>query len=360
MSKIRIGIVGCGGITLQNHVPGVAMCHNLAEITAVADIFEPNLHKVAGLTGATTTSTDYRDIVSRDDVDAIVIATATDTHMEVARAAIEHGKHVLCEKPLALNHADARAIAELADARKVVHMTAFTYQFVPGMRYLMHLVRAGAIGTPYHLRSCRLQDWGSRNLGWRQVKKAAGTGELGDMLSHRVNFAHELYGDMRRLVAGLKQFIPTRGGAPSDLDDWSALMVEFANGATGMMESSKLATGRNESWRSQDYLEINGSDGSYVFFTERWNQLQVGKPNGPGLETITIPEDFWTWPGSPRNPHEGDPLVNFRYDQMFEFLDAIRAGRPAYPSLHHGAKVQAVIDAAVLSAGEQRWVAVKY
>ncbi|HAV60831.1 MAG TPA: gfo/Idh/MocA family oxidoreductase, partial [Verrucomicrobiales bacterium] len=98
MSKIRIGIVGCGGITLQNHVPGVAMCHELAKVTAVADIFEPNLHKVAGLTGATTISTDYREILRRDDVDAVIIATATDTHMEVARAAIEQGKHVLCEK----------------------------------------------------------------------------------------------------------------------------------------------------------------------------------------------------------------------------------------------------------------------
>ncbi len=360
MSKIRIGIIGCGGITQQNHVPGVAMCHELAQITALADISEPSIQKVAGLTGAKTTSTDYRDIVSRDDVDAIVIATATDTHMEIAKAAIEYGKHVLCEKPLALRHGEAREIARLADAKGVTHMTAFTYQFVPAMRYLMHLVQSGALGTPYHLRSTRLQDWGSRNLSWRQLKKHAGTGELGDMLSHRVNFAHELFGDMKRIVAGLKQFVFDRQGSPSDLDDWSALMVEFVNGATGMMESSKLATGRNESWRSLDYLEINGSDSSYVFLTGNWNELQVGKANGPGLETIKIPESFWTWPGSPRNPHEGDPLVTFRYDQMFEFLDAIRHQRPAYPSLHHGAKTQAVIDAAVLSSEEKRWVDVKY
>jgi len=332
----------------------------MAEITALADISPANLHKVSELTGAGITASDYRDIVTRDDVDAVVIATATDTHMEVARLAIEHGKHILCEKPLALSHAEAKEVARLAEAKGVVHMTAFTYQFVPGMRYLMHVVRSGAVGTPYHLRSARLQDWGTRNLSWRQLRKHAGTGELGDMLSHRVNFAHELYGDMKRLVAGLKQFVFERGGAPADLDDWSALMVEFANGATGMMESSKLATGRNESWRSQDYLELNGSEGSLVFFTERWNQLQVGKPDGPGLEMITIPRDFWTWPGSPRNPEEGDPLVTFRYDQMFEFLDAIRNQRPAYPSLHHGARVQCIIDAAVLSVDEKRWVDIQY
>jgi predicted dehydrogenase len=360
MRKIRLGIIGCGGITLQNHVPGVGMCSDFAEITALCDKSVVNLKKVAGLTGAQFTTSSPEEVVEHDGVDAVVIATPTDVHMPVARKAIENGKHVLCEKPLALNHADAKSTAEFADEKGVTHMTAFTYQFVPAMRYLMHQVSAGSIGTPYHLRSSRLQDWGHRNLAWRQLKKFAGTGELGDMLSHRVNFAHELFGDMRRLVAGLKQFVFEREGKPADLDDWSALMVDFANGATGMMESSKLAIGRNESWRSQDYLEVNGSDGSFVFLTGNWDELQVGKPNGPGLETIKIPGEFKTWPGSPRDWQDGDPLVTFRYDQMFEFLDAIREGRSAYPSLHHGARTQAVIDAAVLSSEEKRWVDVSY
>jgi len=360
MSKIRIGIIGCGGITLQNHIPGIAMCRDWAEITALCDNSEANLKNVARLTGAKTTTSNFEKIIERDDVDAVIIATPTDVHIPIARRAIENGKHVLCEKPLALNHADAKAVAEFADEKGVTHMTAFTYQFVPAMRYLMRQVAAGSIGTPYHLRSARLQDWGNRNLAWRQLKKFAGTGELGDMLSHRVNFAHELFGDMKSIVAGLKQFVFDRQGKPADLDDWSALMVDFANGATGMMESSKLATGRNEGWRSQDYLEVNGSDGSYVFFTGNWDELQVGKRDGPGLETIKIPNEFKVWPGSPRDVNEGDPLVTFRYDQMFEFLDAIRNQRPAYPSLHHGAKTQAVIDAAVLSSEERRWVDVGY
>ena len=97
-----------------------------------------------------------------------------------------------------------------------------------------------------------------------------------------------------------------------------------------------------------------------IFLTGKWDELQVGKPNGPGLETIKIPDEFKTWPGSPRDVNDGDPLVTFRYDQMFEFLDAIREERPAYPSLYHGAKTQAVIDAAVLSSEEKRWVDVDY
>jgi predicted dehydrogenase len=202
-------------------------------------------------------------------------------------------------------------MANAADRAGVRHMTAFTYRFVPAMRYLTHLVRRGDLGQPYHYRSCRLQDWGTRNLGWRQVKKLAGTGELGDMLSHRIDFAHLLIGPMRRLVANTRILHPMRGGAPSDLEDWVAVIAEFQNGASGVLESSKLASGRNESWRSLDYVEINGSERSYIFVTGEWNKLQTGKVGGPGLEPIPVPEEFWRSPGSPRDPRVGDPLVTF-------------------------------------------------
>jgi predicted dehydrogenase len=227
------------------------------------------------------------------------------------------------------------------------------------MRYLSFLVKRGDLGQPYHYRSCRLQDWGTRNLGWRQVKKLAGTGELGDMLSHRIDFAHLLIGPMRRLVANTRILHSMRGGAPSDLEDWVAVLAEFQNGASGVLESSKLASGRNESWRSLDYVEINGSERSYIFITGEWNKLQTGKVGGPGLETMAVPEEFWRWPGSPRDPKVGDPLVTFRYDQAFEFIDAIRNQRPCVPSFHEGAKAQAVMDAAVVSAEKKAWIELK-
>src|SRR5205823_11006456 len=131
--------------------------------------------------------------------------------------AIARGKHVLCEKPLALNYADAKGMADAADEAGVRHMTAFTYRFVPAMRYLAELTRRGDAGQLYHYRSCRLQDWGTRNLGWRQVKKLGGSGELGDMLSHRIDFAHLLAGPMRRLVANTNIVHHQRLGAASDL-----------------------------------------------------------------------------------------------------------------------------------------------
>ena len=359
MAQIRIALIGCGGIALQNHIPGVALCPD-ARVVALCDTDKACLERARQQTGIDQVFASSTDVMTRDDIDAVIVATPNYTHPGIVLAAVGAGKHVLCEKPLALNFADAQAMARKADSAGVRHMTAFTYRFVPAMRYLAHLIKRGDLGQPYHYRSCRLQDWGSRNLGWRQVKKLAGTGELGDMLSHRIDFAHHLVGPMRRLVSNQKRVVDIRQGSPSDLDDWVAILADFENAATGVLESSKLASGRNESWRSLDYVEINGSERSFVFTTGQWNTLQTGKAGGPGLETITIPEDFWRVPGSPRDPRSGDPLVTFRYDQAFEFVTAIREQRPCSPSLHDGARAQAVMDAAVTSAEASAWVKVKY
>ena len=351
---LNFAIVGCGGITLQNHLPGLALCPEV-KVTALCDADGATLERARRQTGVTITSTDYEDIVRREDIQAVIIATPNYVHPTIALAAIAQGKHVLCEKPLALNYADAKAMADAADRGNVRHMTAFTYRFVPAMQYLNHLIKRGDLGQPYHYRSCRLQDWGTRNLGWRQVKKLAGSGELGDMLSHRIDFAHLLVGPMQRLVANTKILHHDREGKPSDLDDWVGILADFRSGATGVLESSKLASGRNESWRSLDYVEINGSEASFVFTTGEWNKLQTGKVGGSGLESLAVPREFWTWPGSSRDPQAGDPLVTFRYDQAWEFVDAIRNQRRCVPDFHDGARAQAVMEAANESAESGRW-----
>jgi len=355
MKPLGFAIIGCGGITLQNHLPGLALCPE-TWVVALCDADAGVLERARQQTGVAVVSQDYREIVRRDDVQAVIIATPNHLHPVIALEAIAHGKHVLCEKPLALTAADAQAMAAAADSAGVRHMTAFTYRFVPAMRYLHDLVRRGDLGIPYHFRSCRLQDWGTRPLGWRQVKQLAGCGELGDMLSHRIDFAHHLVGPLRRLAALTKNLTPLRGGQPNDTEDWVAILAEFSNGATGVLESSKLATGRNESWRSLDQVEINGSERTFVFTTGSWNLLQTGRAGGPGLETLQIPREYWVWPGSRRDPEQGDPLVTFRYDQAWEFVDAIRCQRPCQPSFHEGAQAQTVMEAALHAAASRQWI----
>jgi predicted dehydrogenase len=355
MTSLNFALIGCGGITLQNHLPGLALCPDVS-VRALCDAHPPTLETARQQTGATVTSSDYREIVVRDDVHAVIIATPNVLHSEIAQLAMAHGKHVLCEKPLAMTVSEAQAMVDAARRADVRNMTAFTYRFVPAMRYLKHLVDQGDFGLLYHYRSCRLQDWGVRNLGWRQQKRLAGMGEIGDMLSHRIDFAHHLVGRIRRLVAHLKTRTPLREGVVNDTDDWAALLAEFDADVTGVLESSKLATGRNEGWRSLDYVEINGSEASAEFTTGKWNELLHGKKGGAGFAPLPVPREFWVWPGSPRDPSVGDPLVAFRYDQAIEFVQAIREQRPCAITFQDGLNVQTVAEAAVKSVEEKRWV----
>ncbi len=355
MSKLGIAIVGAGGITLQNHLPGLALCPDV-EVTALCDNDAATLTRAWQLCPKAATHIDYRAAVTRDDVHAVIIATPNFVHASIAQAAIASGKHVLCEKPIAMSFAEARGMYKAAEKAGVRHMTAFTYRFVPAMRYMRHLIQLGGVGTPWHFRSCRLQDWGTRSIGWRQVAKFAGSGELGDMLSHRIDYAHFLVGPTTRIIAHTQRVHEVRGDQPNDLEDWVTIIADFTNGAVGVLESSKMATGRGEGPQSQDYVEINGSEGTLVYQLEQPLQLQIGKKGETKLKSIPVPAEFLKPPGSPRDPVLGDPLITFRYDQNFEFIDAIRKKRPCSPSFFDGALTQGVMDAALVSAKQRRWV----
>ena len=352
---IGVAIIGTGQIALANHMPGFALCPD-TKVVALCDTNSTVLEAASRQTGITATYADYHELLKRDDVNAVVIATPNAFHAPITLAAVAAGKHVLCEKPIAMNLAEAMQMVRAADKANVRHMTAFTYRFVPAMRYMHHLVHRGDIGRPYHFRAQRFQDWDARNLGWRQIKKLASSGELGDMLSHRIDYGHILIGAVKRLVAELRQFIPVRGGAPSDLDDWVAILADYESDVTGVLESTKLAIGRGEGHYGQDVAEINASEGSIVYSTQKPLELRIGKAGAKDVEIVPVPREFLVYPGSPRDPGQGDPLTTFRYDQDFEFIDAIRNHWPCRPSLLDGARVQAVIDAAVQSSTDRRWV----
>lgn len=361
MATIGVAIVGTGQVVLQNHLPGLKLCSPHARLVALCDSKRETLDRASRETGIRATFQDYREAIAHAEVDAVVVATPNFMHPPIVLEAVRAGKHVLCEKPLALNAPTAVEMYRAAQAANVRHMTAFTYRFVPAMRWMKHLLDRGAIGRPFHFRARRFQDWGNRNLGWRQSKKLAGNGEIGDMLSHRIDYAHLLVGKIKRLVADFRNFVPTRGGQPSDVDDWVAILCDFdRDDITGVLESTKLATGRGEGLRGADDVELNGSEGSIVYSTQRPLELRIGKRGGADLETVEVPREFRVLPGSPRNPDEGDPLVTFRYDQTVEFIHAILDKRPCTPSLLDGANVQMVMDTATRSFDERRWVDVDY
>lgn len=350
-------MIGTGKIALANHLPGFALCPE-TKVVALCDSNKEVLENASRQTGIKQTHLDYHEVLGRGEVSAVVIATPNFMHAPIAIAAAEAGKHVMCEKPLALNLDEALRMYHAAERAGVRHMTAFTYRFGPGMRYMDYLVHSGAVGRPYHFRAQRFQDWGTRNLGWRQVKKLAGAGELGDMLSHRIDYGHLLIGPMRRLVADLRRFLDVRDGQSSDLDDWAAILAQYDSDVTGVLESTKLATGRGEGHHGQDLCEVNGSEGTVAYTTQRPLEVRVGKKGDKDLKTMAVPREYLVWPGSPRDPNAGDPLATFRYDQDFEFIDAIRNQRPSRPSFLDGARAQAVMEAAQQSAEQRRWIEV--
>lgn len=355
MKKIGVGIIGCGGISLQNHLPGLALCPGVS-VTVLCDSDPATLQKAADVCRGAASTSDYRELVERKDVDAVIIATPNFVHAPIALAAIQAGKHVLCEKPIGMNFGEALMMYKAAEQASVRHMTAFTYRFVPAMRYMRHLIKEGSVGTPWHFRSCRLQDWGTRSVGWRQVAKLAGSGEIGDMLSHRIDYSHMLMGPMTRIVAHTQRIHNERGGQPNDLEDWVVIVADFTGGAVGVLESTKMATGRGEGTHSQDYVEVNGSEGSIVFQLERPLELQITKKGESKLTVIPVPAEFLKPKDSPRDVSQGDPVITFRYDQNYEFIEAIRQGRACSPSFYDGALAQGVIDAALTSAKERRWI----
>lgn len=356
---LNIALIGTGGIMMVNHIPGISHIKN-ARVHALCDPNPAALERARLATGVQIVSTDYREIVKREDVHAVIIGTPNVLHREIALAAIAAGKHVMSEKPLAMNLAETIEMARAADKAGVRHMTAFTYRFAPAMQYMKHIVKDGGIGTPYHFRAQRFQDWGSRNIGWRQVKALAGSGETGDMLSHRIDFGHVLFGDLSRVIGHTRRWQDVRDGAPNDLEDWSSCIGDFANGATGLWESSKQITGFGESGRSRDLCEVNGSDASIIYDGRQPNVIRMGRKGDTREMLFEVPAQFARHPASTRDPLTGDPVQGFRYDQDAEFVDAIVNQRPCSPSFWDGVRAQTVIDALLDSAEERAWVPISY
>jgi predicted dehydrogenase len=358
--SIRVGLIGTGKIAVQNHIPGIRLSHD-AEVTALCDPNPSALAEAAAASGISRTYTDPFALLKDAPVDAVVVATPNRFHRDIVVAAAGSGRHVLCEKPLALNVQQAEDMMTAVDKAGVRHMTAFTYRFVPAMRYLRHLVKSGAIGTPWHFRAQRFQDWGRDALGWRQRKADAGSGEVGDMLSHRLDFGHSVIGPIARVMAQTTRIWPTRVDADgvehvSDTEDWVGCLVEFGSGVTGVFESVKTATGYAGGPTSRDWCEVNGSDGAVAY--ELAHPLRILRAaKGSHYKEEAVPLEFQKIAGSPRNPVE-DPWQAFRYDQSFEFIQAIHEKRACDPSFIDGLRVQEVMAAIEESARERRSVLV--
>jgi predicted dehydrogenase len=357
---VRIAIIGAGAVSDYHHVPAIRLDPR-AQLVAVCDSSRELLEARRNDWQVDFLTENFAEVCSHEEIDAVIVATPNDTHHAIAVAAAKHGKHVMCEKPLGLAAAEVREMYHVARDANVVHMTAFTYRFAPAMRYLRHLVVSGALGKPRHFRSQRFLDLPETSWGWRQYKAKAGAGDLFDMTIHRIDFAMDMLGPIRRVSGAVARYADrtkTSEGTdcpPSEVDDWSCLIGEFDSGAMGVWEGTTLAKGYGLSGFGHEWAEVNGSEGSAVYRLHTPNTILLGK-TGEDLAPVEVPNDYLKPADSPRVLGDGDPATVFRYDVVWEFISAITEQRDAIPSFYDGLCAQVVADNVLASHEERRWV----
>ena len=322
--------------------------------------------------GWQSAETDWRAVIARDDIDIIDVCTPGSSHEEIAVAALNAGKHVICEKPLANTVAEAERMAAAAQASSGKSMVAFNYRRVPALAYARELVRQGRLGRIFHVRAVYLQDWiidPEFPLVWRLVKEEAGSGALGDLGAHIVDAAQFVTGSQITNVSGeLRTFIDERPlvgethlleatksaeRGKVTVDDAALFLANFDNGAVGTFEATRFASGRKNGMA----IEVNGEKASLRFEFESMNELWVhdhtvdGKDAGFRRVMVTESDhpyvEGW-WP----------PGHVLGYDHTFthefrDFVLDIVNDRAPEPSFADGLYVQRVLDAVERSSQAQ-------
>jgi len=381
MEKVRIGMVGYKFM-------GKAHSHAYRDLP----LFFPNtvhpemkvicgrdqeaVEQAAKQFGWEESATDWKSLLERDDIDVIDINAPSNVHKEIAIAAARAGKHVFCEKPLALTLKDCREMLEVVENAGVKHMVGFNYRFAPAVMLAKKLMDEGKLGKVHHFRAMFLQDWlvdPNFPLAWRLQKEIAGSGSHGDLGAHLIDLAHYLVGDMTEVIGMSDTFVKERP-IPSQMtglsakgsdsgekgevtvDDATLFLARFENGALGSFEATRFAAGH----RCTNFFEINGSKGSVKFDFERMNELQVyftdDHEDVQGFRRVLATDpshafaEAW-WP----------PGHTIGYEHTFihevvELMEAFREDRQPVPNFRDGVKCQEVLEAVDLSIEKRQWI----
>jgi len=321
--------------------------------------------------------TDWHKVIARKDIDIIDISVPPHLHREIAVEAAEAGKHIFCEKPMALSSAQAKEMYDAAEKNKVLHYLNHNYRRCPAVVLAKQLIDEGKIGKVFHWRGAYLQDWINKPdfpLVWQLQKEFAGAGPHFDLNSHSIDLARYLVGDISEVSAITARFIEERPlaetGGPTafsartsekktgrvTVEDASFMVVLFQNGALGSFESSRFASGR----KNYNFFEIYGSKGSCIFNLERMNELEVFSTEDPdyiqGFKRILATESV-----HPYMSHWWPPGHIIGYEHEFhhavaDFLNAIATGGGISPNFLDGIKIMEVLEAALESAKTGRKV----
>lgn len=323
------------------------------------------LEKAATAYGWKEWETDWRKVIARDDIDVIDIVTPNNTHAEIVIAAARAGKHIICEKPLAMNAAEAKEMLSAVRHAGVIAMICHNYRFAPAVCLAKKLIEEGKLGQIFHIRATYLQDWGmdaSLPSVWRMRKEITGSGAHGDIGSHIIDLARHLVGEFEEVVGMMETFIKKRGEKDAiqsvDVDDASVFLARFKNGALGTFEASRFAAGNKNGNR----FEINGEKGSIRWDLESLNQLQVylsdDEPGLRGFRTIHCTDEMHPYGGTYWPVGLSIGFEHTFINLMNAFFNGMETGISPRPDLLDGVINQLVLEAVEESVLERRWVKV--
>jgi predicted dehydrogenase len=381
VAMIGHGFMGAAHSQAWRTAPRVFALPSPVEMAVIVGRDETAVAEAAETWGWREAASDWREVIARDDIDVVDIVTPGHSHAEIAIAALEAGKHVLCEKPLANTVAEAERMAEAARSaaeRGIVAMLGFTYRRVPALSLARDLIAAGRIGRIQQVRAAYRQDWlvdPRAPLSWRLEKDKAGAGALGDIGGHAVDLVQYLTGQRIERVTGVLDTIVRErpvetervgiagvGGdemGPVTVDDVALFTARLESGALAGFEATRFATGRKNALS----VELSGDRGAIAFDLEDLNVLWVYDRDAPATEqgftrvVVTEPGhpylEGW-WPAGHMLGYE-----HAFSHQVKDLVEGIASGTTPAPSFDEGLHVQRVLAAVEESASaEARWVAV--
>ncbi len=375
MKKIRIGLVGSGwmGKAHSSALADAQMLfgpdYGVASFEIVADANEAAAKSAQEKIGFRRYTTDWHEVVCDPDVDLVDIATPNAFHYEVAKAALEHGKNVYCEKPLSISAAESRELAEIAAQKGVVNYVGYNNTMNPANAYVRELVQSGALGKIMRFTGTYDQDQlldETLPITWRHINKLAGCGALGDLGSHLLSISQFIMGDITAVNAMSTTVFPKRpkSAGSSEMadvenEDIITFMAQYANGAIGTIAASRVATGR------KNYLcyEIQGTKGSVRYDLERMGEVQVyfqsDDERDRGFRTVLLNPKHKGYAAF--QPAGGIAIAynDMKILEVHELFAALTKGEPYACNFEFGYKIDRTVAAVLKSAKDHTWVEVK-
>ncbi|QDV38021.1 Gfo/Idh/MocA family protein [Tautonia plasticadhaerens] len=372
-NDLRIGIIGYGfmGRTHSNAYKQVPQFFDpplRPVLKAVCGRDEANAKAFAERWGYESIETDWRKLIDRDDIDAVDICTPNNTHAEIAIAAAEAGKMVLCEKPLSMDLKQGQQMVDAIEKAGVPNTVWYNYRRVPAVSLAKQLIDEGRLGKIFHYRANFLQDWtisadlpqGGAAL-WRLDAAAAGSGVTGDLLAHCIDTALWLNGKIGDVCAMTETFIKERTHTLTGkvekvgIDDACAFLCHFENGSLGLFESTRYARGHKALYT----LEINGEHASIRWDLHDLHRLEYFDHRDDsivrGWRSVHVTDG-----DMPYMKHWWVPGLQIGYEHTFihqfaDFLDCAAQGKPCPPTFRDALATQAVCDAVLDSAEQRKW-----